>query len=197
MLEQISLEASSSDDLREKLKQWGASAPDRLKKRGRQKELEKWILNRFLKLTDLLKPEHFPVQIIEREKPDFLLCYGGISLGIEITEICDGKEQALFKKEDKDLKNRQGPNLLTLVPLDLDKKKSKLAQAFQHILEKKSGKRKTYGDTSCILVCYLNSPLFSERTLEILIESFKEKTKNTRHGFSGIFVYKEDSLYLL
>ncbi|MBL1436116.1 MAG: hypothetical protein COB08_007950 [Rhodobacteraceae bacterium] len=195
MHQQASLEASSGGDLHQKLEQWGASAPARLE--WRKKELEKWVLNRFLKLTDLLQPESFPVEIIEREKPDFLLCYNGIELGIEITTICSGTEQASLTEEEKELKNRQGPNLLISVPLDLNEKITVLECAFRRILKKKSGKRKSYGVTNCILVCYLNSPLFSKRLLDDLIESFKETAKTTTHGFLEIYVYKEDSLYLL
>ncbi len=200
---QVSLEASSREDLNQKLRHWGAKAPDRINlpngipKEEKKKALERWILNRFLRLTDSLQPEHFPVQIIERERPDFSLIRNGIELGIEVTTICDEDEQKRWSKEDQYLKKRQGPDSLTPVLLDFDKKIPILALAFQRCLKIKSGKRKSYGEISCILVCYLNSPLFSERLLEALIESFKETAEKSSHGFSDIYVSKEEALFLL
>jgi hypothetical protein len=111
----ISLEASSREDLYQKLKHWGADAPDRLERRGKQKELENWVLNRFLKFSGLLQAEHFPVKITEWERPDFLLLRNGIELGIEVTEICDADEQIRLRKADKDQKKRQEPDSLTPV----------------------------------------------------------------------------------
>ena len=65
MLGQVSLEASSRENLNQKLKHWGATAPARINlpngfpKEEKQKALERWILNRFLRLTDILEPETF------------------------------------------------------------------------------------------------------------------------------------------
>ena len=64
----------------------------------------------------------FPVQIFESESPDFLLRYRGIELGIEVTTICDKDEQKRWSKEDQYLEKRQGPDSLTPVLLDFDKK---------------------------------------------------------------------------
>ncbi len=93
--------ARDSDELRLVLKTWGISAPPRLQRRGRQKELERFcfrILLEFQNNNNMLK---FPVRVEESENPDFLLINRDCKIGIEVVEASDPSEQAEWTAFEK------------------------------------------------------------------------------------------------
>jgi len=193
--------ASSDAELRKVLKTWGAISPSIRDEAGNTKEYEKWILNRFLARGDILHANHYPIQIMEFERPDFLLRYNDIEIGIEIVVVCDEEEQKGFSKDDKsDRKLKADGKPVGIWPLEMDAEKcfGILSEAFKVQMSKKSIRLKSYNCKSCILVFYLNSSLLGGEQLEKdLIKSFRDTVENTPHKFSEIYVYKEDTVYLL
>lgn len=72
---------------------WGARAPHRLDRRGRQKELDRWVLNRFLRAKEGRGRLHFPVMVYDTEAPDFQIVEHCERYGVEVTEAADPAEQ--------------------------------------------------------------------------------------------------------
>ncbi|TYB82020.1 hypothetical protein [Maritimibacter fusiformis] len=96
------LRADRHEDLRQELTSWGKLAPDRLDARGHQKELERWVFNRFLRAIVPTGEFEFPIIVQEGENPDFFFSAGQARLGIEVTEAVDPEEQAQWTQEARD-----------------------------------------------------------------------------------------------
>ncbi len=86
--------AQNDHELDEKLKDWGASAPHRLERRGRQKELERFCLRLLLLHQNRNGLLEFPLVVEESENPDFVMSGPKIRVGIEVVEACDPRGQA-------------------------------------------------------------------------------------------------------
>jgi hypothetical protein len=108
---QIVLVAVNVGDLDAKLQCWGATAPPRLERRGRQKELEAWSLNRLLSAEEFRRGLEYPLEVREGERPDFLIKSGDRLFGIEVTELVDENEQELETLHAKMDRNRESAEL--------------------------------------------------------------------------------------
>ena len=97
-----SLTAENATLLRMSLASWGAKAPHRLERRGRQKELDRWVLNRLLYVRLALGEVEFPLRIYDSEGPDFEIHEGTRFFGLEVTEAADPEEQAYRTKIAKE-----------------------------------------------------------------------------------------------
>ncbi len=86
--------AQNDHELDEKLKDLGASAPPRLERRGRQKELERFCLRLLLLHQNRNGLLEFPLVVEESENPDLVMSGPRIRIGIEVVEACDPREQA-------------------------------------------------------------------------------------------------------
>lgn len=93
------LTAGSAEALEEALGSFGATAPPRCARRGQQKKLDRFVLNRFLRhgRSELA----FPIDVFEGETPDFYLRSGRSLYPIEITEGSDPAEQAEWTRFEK------------------------------------------------------------------------------------------------
>ncbi|NOD85859.1 hypothetical protein [Ruegeria sp. HKCCD6119] len=98
---QFAFVADDSDELLQKLETWGAFAPPRLERRGRQKELERFCLRLLLLHQCQNGLLSFPVKVEESENPDFVLTSDGSSTGIEVVEASDPREQAEWTAHEK------------------------------------------------------------------------------------------------
>ncbi len=81
-----SIKANNKKELFSILSGTEISVPARTE--GRETEhCERWSICRFLATLATHKDIEFPVELLKRERPDFLLMQGGQCIGIEVTEI--------------------------------------------------------------------------------------------------------------
>jgi hypothetical protein len=94
--------AADANALRQVLLQWGKTAPDRLNRRGRKTEVEKWIMARWLKFRLESDDLSFPLTVWRNENPDFYVQTGSRNIGLEITEAVDPEEQVAWTHSAKE-----------------------------------------------------------------------------------------------
>ena len=98
-LSALVLSASSIDDLAAALRSYNCVVPERAAGRTND-HVERYSIVRLLG-TIAWAPADFPLKLLKRERPDFLLDCGGRSIGIEHTETLTenaGKEASLRSK---------------------------------------------------------------------------------------------------
>ncbi|WP_170479646.1 hypothetical protein [Ruegeria arenilitoris] len=93
--------ARGSGELCHVLRRWGRSAPPRLERRGRQKELERFCLRILLEFQNRNGLLEFPLRVAESENPDFVLTSPSCEKGIEVVEASDPREQAEWTAFEK------------------------------------------------------------------------------------------------
>ena len=130
------------------LSSWRAEAPPRLERTGRQKELERWCLNKFLSKRSPKNPIKFPLSVYEGENPDFVLEEENSKYGIEVTEAVCPDEQAMWTDQAKTSRrsdekpvvwripqeNSSGERYLGLVREILKKKNEKCSSGCHQLL---------------------------------------------------------------
>ncbi len=97
-----SLHARNPGELFCALGAWGARAPGRLDQRGRQKELDRWVLNKILLARNGAGTVAFPVTVRDSEAPDFNIREGETRYGLEVVEAVDHDEQAWRTKQARE-----------------------------------------------------------------------------------------------
>jgi hypothetical protein len=95
---QAQFSANCKQSLLEALDEWGAVAPPREERVGRQDELDRWVLRRFLLGRLELGAVDFPLKVFQGDAPDFILLEDNNLLGVEITQAADAAEQAWMTK---------------------------------------------------------------------------------------------------
>ncbi len=129
--------ADSEKELATILEHWGRSAPPRLLRRGKQKDLEIWIMARFLKYlmqSDCLK---YPIRIIASEAPDFLFSEGEFLHKVEIVEAVEP-----FEQRDKTARAKEAEkypdSVFPVMEFDDDLRCRHLKTCLTNALERKS-----------------------------------------------------------
>ncbi len=128
--------ARDSDEMLLMLKTWGASAPPRLERRGRQKELERFCLRLLLLHQCQNGLLDFPVTIQESENPDFVLNCDGHKTGVEVVEASDPNEQAEWTAREKRSLGSVRPILREIDLMDPDRMSKFRALVEKTILSK-------------------------------------------------------------
>ncbi|WP_204115181.1 hypothetical protein [Shimia biformata] len=136
---------SSQEDLDHFLRNWGASAPPRLERRGQQKQLEAFVLNRLLRQLEIKYVFGFPLTVTPCENPDFKVRGPNYAAGIEIVEACDPREQAeMTQLARADARSREG--YVHLKDVDFPGKAEKFAKLVKGAIDRKALRASTAVD---------------------------------------------------
>ena len=98
------ISANSAAELTKALRAIDISLPPRTEGRTAE-DCERWSICRFLSTLNGTANVNFPVRVAKRERPDFQVCSGGRTWGVEVTEAIPtdyARASALLKRESAD-----------------------------------------------------------------------------------------------
>ncbi len=185
------LQAKDAEELQTLLMQWGQKAPGRLARRGKQAELERWIVNRWLTARLNSGDLEYPVRIWRGENPDFSIDVGPETIGLELTEGVDQEEQIEWTNNAKD-DRKNGLSTPRIIGSRRTSSKS-YPQMVQLAVEKKALKC----SSACThLLVYLNTNDNFFDDLSVQRERIATAIKDQRR-FTGVWVKSgEDLMYI-
>lgn len=215
----MNFEASSETELLQVLDIMDIDVPPR--NEGRiPKHTEMWLIHKFIKTLKGYNKVKFPISLVKRERPDFVLLMERNSFGVEITEVINPDyakalslpeasnegsivDASLFKwgspkRSLSKLRNIASKNKLTGTPWIDNEVETEFTTS---IIETINSKHKKYingydtFDQDCLLIYHnQSSPILDyDDVLEMISQALKEYW--SEGGFNRIYVHKNNKLF--